>query len=101
MPEPTNGPDRRSSASSMRSLGVLSGVGFAFVLAVVIGFAIGYALDGITGLSPLFTILFFFLGVIAGIVNVVRASASFSREQERSRPTKEAGLGNQDPGRRG
>jgi ATP synthase protein I len=69
----------------MRSLGALGAVGFAFVLAVVIGFFIGVGLDRLTGLSPLFTILFFFLGLAAGIVNVVRAASSYS-EQEKDGP---------------
>ena len=66
-----------SRAEMIRSLGALSAVGFAFVLAVVIGFIVGYALDSWLGLSPLFTIVFFFIGVAAGILNVVRAAAAF------------------------
>ena len=69
-------PDQRPSdkASAIRSIGALSAVGIAFVLAVVIGAGIGYWLDRLTGLSPLFFIVFFFLGVAAGIVNVVRTA---------------------------
>ncbi len=71
-------PDDRPSdkASTIRTIGALSAVGIAFVLAVVIGFFIGYGLDRLTGLSPLFTIVFFFFGLAAGIVNVVRSAAS-------------------------
>ncbi len=76
---------RRPSNNSMRTIGALSGVGIAFVLAVVIGFAIGYVLDDATGMSPLFTLVFFFLGVAAGIVNVVRTASSYGREQQRQR----------------
>jgi F0F1-type ATP synthase assembly protein I len=73
---------KNTSASTIRTLGALSAVGFAFVLAVVIGFFIGYGLDTLTGLKPLFTIVFFFFGVAAGIVNVVRtASASFTEKK--------------------
>jgi len=74
---------RSSTASTIRSLGALSAVGIAFVLAVVIGFFIGYGLDHLTGLSPLFTILFFFLGLAAGILNVVRSAASYSEQEKR------------------
>jgi len=75
-------PDRKdTTASTIRTLGALSAVGFAFVLAVVIGAAIGYWLDRLTGLSPLFFILFFFFGLAAGILNVVRtASAASGRD---------------------
>ena len=69
--------DRKSTtASTIRTIGALSAVGIAFVLAVLIGFFAGYGLDHLTGLTPLFTILFFFLGLAAGILNVVRTAAS-------------------------
>jgi len=78
--------DRKSStASTIRSLGALSAVGIAFVLAVVIGFFVGYGLDRLTGLSPLFTILFFFLGLAAGILNVLRTASSYSEQEKRDR----------------
>lgn len=67
----------------MGSLGALSAVGFAFVLAVVFGFAIGYFLDRWLGTSPLFIILFFFIGLAAGIVNVVRTAKAVSEEEKR------------------
>ncbi len=65
---------KTDKASYIRSLGALSAVGIAFVLAIVIGASIGYWLDRLTGLSPLFFILFFFFGLAAGIVNVVRTA---------------------------
>jgi ATP synthase protein I len=72
----------------MRALGALSSVGIAFALAVLMGFAIGYWLDRATGLSPLFTILFFFMGVAAGIVNVIRTASSYGNEERRTRERK-------------
>ena len=69
--------------SSIGSLGALSAVGIAFVLAVVIGFLIGYWLDRWLGTSPLFTLVFFFFGVAAGIVNVVRTANAVGREEKR------------------
>jgi F0F1-type ATP synthase assembly protein I len=71
---------KNTAASTIRTLGALSAVGFAFVLAVVIGFFVGYGLDRLTGLSPLFTILFFFFGLAAGIVNVVRTASAVSSQ---------------------
>jgi ATP synthase protein I len=78
MPEP----DDRSSARKMRALGALSAVGFAFVLAVVMGFLAGYGLDRWLNTSPLFTILFFFFGVAAGVLNVIRTAASVTKDDE-------------------
>ncbi len=78
-------PDDRKNdkASTIATLGALSAVGIAFVLAVVIGFFVGFGLDHLTGLSPLFTIIFFFFGLAAGIVNVVRTAAGIGGGQKR------------------
>lgn len=72
MPKPTIG-----------SVGALSAVGIAFVLAVCFGFLIGFFLDRWLGTSPLFIIVFFFVGVAAGIVNVVRTANAVTREERR------------------
>lgn len=72
-----------SPKSPLGSLGALSAVGFAFVLAVLFGFLIGYGLDRWLGTSPLFLILFFFMGVAAGVVNVIRTAAAVGREEKR------------------
>lgn len=69
--------------SSVGALGALSAVGIAFVLAVVIGFGVGYVLDRWFGTSPLFLIVFFFLGMAAGIVNVVRTVNAVTRDEKR------------------
>lgn len=69
--------------SSLGSLGALSAVGIAFVLAVGIGFLVGYLLDRWLGTAPLFIIVFFFAGVAAGILNVVRTANAVSRDEKR------------------
>lgn len=69
--------------SSLGSLGALSAVGIAFVLAVGIGFLVGYALDRWLGTAPIFIIVFFFAGVAAGILNVVRTANAVSRDEKR------------------
>jgi ATP synthase protein I len=63
----------------------LSAVGIAFVLAVVFGFLAGFFLDRWLGTSPLFMIVFFFIGVTAGIVNVVRTANAVTREEREAR----------------
>ncbi len=83
---------RESPAKIMRTVGALSAVGIAFVLAIVIGFAIGYGLDRLTGKLPLFTILFFFFGVAAGILNVIRTASRYvEQEQMDARRDQDAG----------
>jgi ATP synthase protein I len=49
----------------------------------MMGAGIGYLLDRWLGSSPWAFILFFFIGVTAGILNVIRASAAYLRDEER------------------
>ena len=62
----------------MRALGTVGSVGFAFVIAVVLGWWFGSTLDRWFGSSPWLTFIFFFLGVIAGGLNVFRAFGATS-----------------------
>lgn len=67
---------RRERIETIRTIGALSTVGFSFVLAVVIGTFFGWWLDRQFGFEkyPVFFLLFFVLGLIAGVINVFRAS---------------------------
>jgi ATP synthase protein I len=49
--------------------------GSEFVAAILVGGAIGWGLDRLLGSKPAFTILFFLLGVAAGVWNVIRATS--------------------------
>lgn len=62
----------KNTGETLRAAGALSTVGLAFVLALVIGFWFGSVLDGWFGTRPLLTIVFFFFGLAAGILNVYR-----------------------------
>ncbi len=62
----------KGSAEALRTAGSLSTVGLAFVLALVLGFWFGSLLDRWFATKPVFTIVFFFLGLAAGILNVYR-----------------------------
>ena len=72
-------PANRPSGETLRTIGALSAVGFAFVLAVVMGAALGYAVDRWLGTSPWFFLVGFAVGVIAGARSVFRTVASVSR----------------------
>ena len=56
----------------MQALGSIGSVGLAFVIAIAIGFWVGRSVDNWLGTSPWFTFVFFFLGVVAGALNVFR-----------------------------
>jgi F0F1-type ATP synthase assembly protein I len=71
-------PDQKqnSTAETMRALGTLGSVGFAFVLSIVIGVAIGLLIDRWIGSGHWGFFIFFFLGLVAGVVSVYRATKS-------------------------
>ena len=62
----------KGTGEALRTAGALSTVGLAFVLALVIGFWFGSVLDGWLGTKPVLSIVFFFFGLAAGILNVYR-----------------------------
>ena len=59
-------------SSNLRTFGELATVGLSFVLAIVIGVAVGYWLDMTFGTRPWGFLVFFCFGVAAGILNVYR-----------------------------
>jgi ATP synthase protein I len=73
----TEGPKKRSTADTVRTLGALSTVGFSFVLAIVLGTWFGWLLDGWLGTAPWMLLVFFFLGLAAGVLNVSRTAGKF------------------------
>ena len=61
-------------ADTMRTIGALSTVGISFVLAIAIGAGFGWFLDKSFGTGPWMFLVFFALGVAAGILNVYRTA---------------------------
>ena len=55
-------------------------LGTELVAAVVVGTIIGFILDNWFGTKPWFIIIFFFLGVIAGILNVIRVANNIQKK---------------------
>ena len=62
-----------------------SSIGTAFklstelVAAVVVGTIIGFIFDKTFGTKPWFILIFFFVGVVAGITNVIRSAKNMQR----------------------
>jgi ATP synthase protein I len=63
-----------SMAETMRTIGALSTVGISFVLAIAIGAGLGWYLDKSFGTGPWLFLIFFAIGVAAGILNVYRTA---------------------------
>ena len=69
----------RPSGEAMRQIGAVSAVGFAFVLSIVMGAGLGYALDRWLGTGPWLFLVGFVLGVAAGVLSVFRVAAAAAR----------------------
>ncbi len=55
-------------------------LGTELVAAVLVGTIIGFILDNWFGTKPWFIIIFFFMGVIAGILNVIRVAKNMQKQ---------------------
>ena len=55
-------------------------LGTELVASVVVGTIIGFILDNWFGTKPWFIITFFFIGVIAGILNVIRVANNMQKK---------------------
>jgi ATP synthase protein I len=56
------------------------GIGSQMVAATFVGAGIGWWLDKLTGWSPVFLVIFFFLGSAAGFISVHRAFRAGGRQ---------------------
>jgi ATP synthase protein I len=74
------GPTRGSGSAS--GLGIAMRMSTEFVAAVVIGGGIGWVLDNWLGTSPIFLLIFFFLGTAAGFLNVIRSAREMDAERK-------------------
>ena len=66
--------NRISKQSSSSNIGVAFKLSAEMVAAVIVGTIIGFILDNWFGTKPWLILIFFFVGVIAGILNVIRSA---------------------------
>ena len=64
----------KNNASRSSSLGQALKISTELVAAVVVGSTIGFILDRWFDTKPWLTIVFFFIGMAAGILNVIRSA---------------------------
>lgn len=72
-PKPKSPAKTDGGAGSAMSLGLRAGS--EFVSAVILGLGMGWVLDRALGTNPAFLIVFFLLGVAAGVWNVIRLTS--------------------------
>ena len=65
----------RPSDKPSSAMALAMRAGSEFVAAIIVGGFIGWLLDVLLGTKPWLMIAFFFLGVAAGVVNVIRAAS--------------------------
>ena len=66
--------------SSSSKLGIAFKMSTEMVAAVVVGTIIGFILDNWFGTKPWLILIFFFVGVVAGILNVFRSAKSMQNK---------------------
>jgi len=65
-------PERKNDAHARQDLLWLSTLGINLVFSSAVGGVIGHYLDKLFKTSAVFTIVFFFIGTLAGILQIVR-----------------------------
>ncbi len=68
-----------SKDSQSSKLGIAFKMSTEMVAAVVVGTIIGFILDNWFGTKPWLILIFFFVGVIAGILNVIRSAKNMQK----------------------
>ena len=70
----------KNKGSNVTSLGEALKIGTELVAAVVVGATLGFILDNWFDTKPWLTICFFFMGVTAGILNVIRSAKKINKK---------------------
>ena len=71
-----------NKSSNAASLGKALKISTELVAAVVVGTALGFILDNWFDTRPLLTIIFFFMGVAAGILNVIKSAKNMHKNNK-------------------
>ncbi|MEQ9447050.1 MAG: AtpZ/AtpI family protein [Rhodospirillaceae bacterium] len=86
---------KRDTESASGGRGTQSGlgqglrIGIEMVVSVAVGAGLGYFIDNWVGSTPLFMIVFLFLGFAAGIMNVLRIARGLDEAVGLGRATRE------------
>ena len=69
----------KNKSSNAASLGKALKIGTELVAAVVVGTTLGFILDNWFDTRPWLTVSFFFMGVAAGILNVIKSAKNMNK----------------------
>ena len=69
----------KNNGSNVTSLGKALKISTELVAAVVVGTTLGFILDNWFDTRPWLTIIFFFMGVAAGILNVIKSAKNMHK----------------------
>ena len=73
--------NKDSKQSSSSNIGVAFKLSTEMVAAVVVGTIIWFILDNWFGTKPWLILIFFFVGVVAGILNVIRSAKNMQSKE--------------------
>ena len=71
--------DLKNNKQNSSSIGSAFKLSTELVSAVAVGTIIGFILDKTFGTKPWLIIIFFFVGVVAGIINVIRSAKNMQK----------------------
>ena len=72
---------KSTKQSHSSKLGIAFKMSTEMVAAVVVGTIIGFILDNWFGTKPWLILIFFFVGVVAGILNVIRSAKNMQSKE--------------------
>jgi len=72
-----------NKGTNVASLGNALKIGTELIAAVLVGSILGYILDNWFDTKPFIMISFFFIGVAAGILNVIRSAKKMHKNAEK------------------
>ena len=73
-------PWKKNNNKNSSYLGMAFKISTELVAAVLVGSIIGFILDGWFDTKPLLIIIFFFIGVSAGILNVIKSAKAMQKK---------------------
>ena len=75
-----NGENSKKNNKPTSNLGMAFKLSTELVVTVAVGTIIGFILDNWFGTTPWLILIFFFVGVIAGIMNVIKSAKNMQKE---------------------